>query len=95
MQKALDIDKKEQDISDLEKRAESIKIILSEFETLVEQLESERDSLVNQLLDEKRGADQVNKYLNHSLGPLYSRRLSFKINFTPLELFSEILVYCS
>ena len=56
------------DITDLEKKSEATKKLKLECEAHVNQLENERNSLVSQLLDEKRGADQVNKYLNHSLG---------------------------
>lgn len=62
------LDNRKQEISDLGTKSEATKKLKLEFETHVKQLENKRNHLVSQLLDEKRGADQVNKYLNHSLG---------------------------
>lgn len=59
---------KEQTISELEKTVGESKDHLVQFKLRVRKLEEKRDALLTGLRDEKRGAEKVNEYLNHSFG---------------------------
>ena len=64
----IDLSGKKQNVSKLKEMAKQSKDDLAESELHVRNLEAERDDLQARLQDEKKGADKVNEYLNHSFG---------------------------
>ena len=59
---------KEEEISNLKGRVEESEEILAALDSHVRELKEEREGLQIKLRDERRGADKVNEYLNHSFG---------------------------